>query len=294
MKIKNLIKNSKSFYEFLTFIRKIPSLWEQQQAKNRNRVNWSPNKIVVKGLQDYYEIYSPEPESKYGSTLRTYNIFVDQASEFYMRREIKIFIKYAKKTHSFADIGSAEGFYSALFASIHRSNAEILSVDCGDNVGCNSMHTNLLIEQNTKMFKPKKWEFVKALVTSNALKSDTKASIFKYMDSPGYFDQDYGLPKDCKISTLSEIFKDAEFNPKLIKFDIESYEYDVLLDSLEYLAIYKPTLIIEVHNEQFKRRGLNFKKVLDKLIHLGYKLVDYDSRNYLKVWNSHIVLEFKK
>ena len=105
------------FIDYLKFIRKIPSLWEQEEAIKRNhKLGLSPNKIVVKGSYDYYEIYSPEPESEYGSTLRTYNLFVHQASAFYMRRETKNFIKYAKKALRFADIGSAEGFYSAIFA----------------------------------------------------------------------------------------------------------------------------------------------------------------------------------
>ena len=33
---------------------------------------------------------------------------------------------------------------------------------------------------------------------------------------------------------------------------------------------------------------------LDKLFGLGYRLVAYDHKNYLKIWNSHIVLEFIK
>ena len=263
---------------FLRFLKKIPSLWHQELAKSRHsRFNWAPNRVIVKGSNDYYEIYSPEPKSKYGSTIRTYNIFVHQASAWWMRNEVENFIKYAKKFNKFADIGSAEGFYSALFASIKKSNAEILSVDCGSSFGCNPMHSILLKKQNSDIFKPKRWDFSKSFVTSNSLEKP-----------------DLELPEDCKITTLTQLFNEEDFHPELIKFDIESSEYEVLLDSLDYLFEKKPTLIIEVHNEMFKRRKLNFGFVLEKLFNLGYKIVAYDYKNYLEIWNSHIVLEFNK
>ena len=156
-----------------------------------------------------------------------------------------------------------------------KSNAEILSVDCGSNLGCNSMHSILLKDQNSQIFNPKRWEYIKSYVTSKSLNRPS-----------------FELPNDCKISTLSQLFMDTTFNPELIKLDIESLEYEVLLDSLDYLLKVKPILIIEIHNAILKKRNLNFKFVLIKLINLGYKVVDYDNKNFLKIWNSHVVLEF--
>ena len=278
MSILDKFNNSNNLIVFIRFLKKIPSLWNQELAKSRHsKFNWAPNRIIVKGSNDYYEIYSPEPKSKYGSTLRTYNIFVHQASASWMRDEVQNFIRYAKKFNKFADIGSAEGFYSALFASIRKSNAEILSVDCGSTFGCNPMHSDLLRNQNSEIFKPKRWDFSKSFVTSNSLKKP-----------------DFELPEDCKITTLTQLFNEEDFHPELIKFDIESSEYEVLLDSLDYLFEKKPTLIIEVHNAFFKKRKLNFKFVLEKLFNLGYKIVAYDDKNYFKIWNSHIVLEINK
>ena len=278
MSILDKFNSSSNLILFIRFLKKIPSLWNQELAKSRHlKLNWAPNRIIVKGLNDYYEIYSPEPKSKYGSTLRTYNIFVNQASAYWMRNEVQNFIRYAKKFNKFADIGSAEGFYSALFASIRKSNAEILSVDCGSTFGCNPMHSILLRNQNSDIFKPKRWDFSKSFVTSNSLKKP-----------------DFELPEDCKITTLTQLFNEEDFHPEIIKFDIESSEYEVLLDSLDYLFEKKPTLIIEVHNAIFEKRKLNFEFVLEKLFNLGYKIVAYDDKNYLKIWNSHIVLEFNK
>ena len=278
MSILDKFSSSNNLILFIRFLKKIPSLWNQELAKSRHsKFNWAPNRIIVKGFNDYYEIYSPEPKSKYGSTLRTYNIFLHQASASWMRNEVQNFIRYAKKFNKFADIGSAEGFYSALFASIRKSNAEILSVDCGSTFGCNPMHSILLRNQNSDIFKPKRWDFSKSFVTSNSLKKP-----------------DFELPEDCKITTLTQLFNEEDFHPELIKFDIESSEYEVLLDSLDYLFEKKPTLIIEVHNAFFKKRKLNFEFVLEKLFNLGYKIVAYDDKNYLKIWNSHIVLEFNK
>ena len=194
-----------------------------------------------------------------------------------MRNEVENFIRYAKRFTRFADIGSAEGFYSALFASIKKTNAEILSVDCGSTSGCNPMHSILLKNQNSEIFKPKRWHLSKCFVTSKSLRKP-----------------DFDLPEDCKIITLPQLFYKEDFHPELIKLDIESSEYEVLIDSLDYLFEKRPTLIIEVHNEIFKKRKLKFEFVLKKLFNLGYKIVAYDHKNYLKVLNSHIVLDFNK
>lgn len=260
---------------FVRFLRKLPSLWIQEQCAAKHRGEpWSDNRIFVQGDGDYYPIYCPDDlTNPQGGYLRTYNIFCHQASAWYMRREVCNFIRYAKRARRFADVGSAEGFYGALFASIHGANAEILSVDCGSETGCNPFHSPIVIEQNRDAFGPARWDFVKAFVTDSRKRPPS-----------------FALPEDCMVATLPEVLADAEFIPDLIKFDIESSEHEVLLDSLAYLQDHKPVLIVEVHNEFLVKRGLEFRPVLAALRNIGYCVVAWDDSDYLKADNCHVVM----
>jgi FkbM family methyltransferase len=170
-------------------------------------------------------------------------------------------------------VGSAEGFYSALFASIHRTEAEILTIDCGSTAGCNPAHTTIVLHQNAAEFRPSRWDYVRAFVTDSTRQQPS-----------------FSLPADCRIATLPEIMEDSGFVPELIKMDIESSEYEVLLDSLEWLEATAPVLIIEVHNNFLASRRLDFAPVLEALKRIGYRLVAKDHDDYLRV-DSHLVLE---
>jgi hypothetical protein len=258
------------------FIRKLPALWREERCRAQHQGKpWSDNRIFVAGDNAYFPIYCPDDlAADQGSYLRTYNIFTHHANAWYMRREVRNFIRYASKARRFADVGSAEGFYSALFASMHGRNAEILSIDCGSTTGCNPKHSLIVREQNRQVFQPSRWDYLQAFVTDRNLQHPN-----------------FPLPSETRIATLSELFRSAGFDPDLIKFDIESSEYEVLIDSLDVLQESRPTLIIEVHNEILEQRQLTFKPVLKRLQDIGYRVVAYDDPDYLKAGNCHVVLQ---
>ena len=185
----------------------------QDKLINRDPNNtYYPNKILIKGDNQIYTIFAPDilnenrrPNNKgilNTGYIRTYNIFLHQASAWYMRKEVNNFVHYAKKYHKFADLGSAEGFYSALFASIHREKAQILSVDCFAEQGSDPEKIYILKEQNSKIFKPKYWEIARAFLTD---------------------DYDTGIPwelsDNVEITTLQDLFNKYNFFPDLIKFE---------------------------------------------------------------------------
>ena len=274
---------SRDTLHFLRFLRKIPSLYLQDKLIASHKLNeYSPNKIFIKASNEIYPIFSPDilnEEIKPNSMgirntgfIRTYNIFLSQANSWYQRKEINNFVKYAKKSYKFADLGSAEGFYSALFASIHREKAEILSVDCFSEQGSDVEKIYILKKQNSEVFKPRVWQIARAFLSDQNEK-----------DIP------WKLSKNVDIISMTDLFLKYDFYPDLIKFDIESYEYDVLQSSMNYLKKNKPTLIIEIHNLDLNRRGLNFKNILEDLFKIGYKIKAKDENDYL-VKDSHLIL----
>ena len=260
------------------FIRKLPALWRQEQAMAQHQGSHS-NRIFIKGTDhnEFYPIYSPEDrDTTAGSYIRTYSLFCHQANAWYMRNELNNFINEARKVSSLADIGSAEGFYSALFASMHPGSAQILSVDCGSSTGCIPEHSQSVLKQNSAAFSPKRWDYVKAFITG-----------------PQKQRPSFSLPQDCQVTTLPELFEAQNFHPQLIKLDIESSEFDALEDPamLRYLQEHKPCLIIEVHNLELSQRGLKFDTPLQKLNQAGFEVCAFDVPNYLEAGNCHVVIK---
>lgn len=242
------------------------------------RSQWSDNRIFIPGLDgSFHSIYAPDDITTESSHyIRTYNLFCHQSNAFYMRRELELFLKAARDSHYFLDLGSAEGFYSALFSSIHGSRASILSVDCGCSSGCVPSHSEIVRKLNSSFHNPKRWDLVRAYVTSSPM-------------TPPLFD----LPKTTSTTTLSDLLTNHEFTPDLIKIDIESSEYEVLLSSISLLSNLKPKLLIEIHNDFLKARGLSFSPVLQALYDIGYRISGADSVRYLSTPNCHILLQPK-
>lgn len=260
---------------FARFLRKLPALWRQELAMAEHQGSHA-NRIFIRGDDGCYPIYAAEDTSSdQGSYIRTYTLFCHQANAWYMHNELQNFLHTAKGFKRFADVGSAEGFYSALFASMHPGEAEILSIDCGSTTGCIPAHSLNVREQNRKAFAPKRWDYAKAFITG----SDKQAPSFE-------------LPADCQVQRLTEVLQQQNFIPELMKFDIESSEYDALLDpaTLDYLQEHQPTLIIEVHNKELSERQLKFQDVLDRLAKLDYAVTAYDDRNFLEIENAHVVM----
>ncbi len=83
-----------------------------------------------------------------------------------------------------------------------------------------------------------------------------------------------------------------ELQPSLCEYAAPPWS-DALLGSLSILQQQNPVLIIEIHNEILRRRGMDFKPVLDALKAIGYGVAAFDDPDYLHSGNCHIVMQVK-
>jgi hypothetical protein len=258
------------------FINKLPALWHQERcAAQYQGKEWNCIRFFVAGDKSYFPTCRPDDlDTAQGSYLQAYNAIRYLANALHMRRQVLNFIRHASKARHFADTESAEGFYRALFASMHGRNANILSINWGSTDGCNPKHNRIVREQNRQSFQPSHWDYLQDFVTDQELQNPN-----------------FQLPLETSIATLSELFLSAGCNPDLTRFDIESSEYESLLNSLDYLQENRPTLTIEAHKEILKQRQLTFKPVLKRLQDISYRVVAYNDPDYLKVGNCHVFLQ---
>jgi FkbM family methyltransferase len=79
----------------------------------------------------------------------------------------------------------------------------------------------------------------------------------------------HGNVKKCqKLETLC---KEHNLVPDIIKLDIESFEYEVITSSSEFLSKINANIQIEIHNDFIRNRGLDPAKIYRILLDLGYR-----------------------
>jgi FkbM family methyltransferase len=86
--------------------------------------------------------------------------------------------------------------------------------------------------------------------------------------------------------TLDYYMLNKDYDIDLIKIDVEGFEYNVLLGSIETIKKYKPRIIIETHSINLRFKCNSF------LVNLGYKLKHQDSFRYSNTAMNEVVNSF--
>jgi FkbM family methyltransferase len=190
--------------------------------------------------------------------------------------EWKDFLNTAQGCCSLVDVGASAGFFSALFAATRGTSSRILSIECDRTT------LPVLEEVRTLNRKPHtEW------VIDGRGVSDTRA--FLGVVSTGYgaavADQ-WSRPLACSAARsngfvpeeyavqcdrLSNICRGYKFAPDLLKIDVESYEYEVILSSEKMISQYKPQIHLELHLDLLRQRRKDPKDIMRSLERIGYR-----------------------
>ena len=90
------------------------------------------------------------------------------------------------------------------------------------------------------------------------------------------FDNFIGDVNFKKTITIQDFCTKNNFIPNVIKMDIEGFEYEALMGSIEFLSKYKPIIFFEFHKGIMERAGKNHALLLHKLKEIGYELTPLD------------------
>lgn len=77
---------------------------------------------------------------------------------------------------------------------------------------------------------------------------------------------------DVKIESISDAANRLDVIPEFLKIDIEGYEYEAIKGSLEFIAVHKPLLFLEIHLNYLEARQLSAKALVTMLMEAGYRL----------------------
>jgi FkbM family methyltransferase len=194
--------------------------------------------------------------------LLCHHIFFDMATQTHICNELKGFLRLAEGCTQMLDVGASAGYFSSVFAQVCPVPGKVVSVE--------PEARSFSLLQESRQLNAK--DGIEWLVFNCGLAEADRLVKFKPARELGTT-VDESNPDGIGIAcmTLRSICREAAITPDLIKIDIESYEHEVLMSSIDFLDEFKPRLHLELHSPHLRRRGLDPAELLQRLEALGYR-----------------------
>jgi FkbM family methyltransferase len=173
------------------------------------------------------------------------------------------FMDVVQKNHNIIDAGAQIGMYSVLFSKL--TDGYIFAFEPTDTV-------QKLIK-NLEYNDCKNVEVInKPLANIDGTKKD---KIFKLW-SQNIIDE-----KDFEFVTIDSFVKSKNIAIDIIKIDVDSYDYEVLLGSRETLITQNPIVVVEL-NHALEKRGFKPSDGFSYMRDIGYEQIHFfDGDNYV-------------
>lgn len=234
------------------FVRRLPSYWRLDRSnalRIRHRIGGLPHYIT----KDIY-VLSPESVTAF-IDWQIHGVEINESSA-----EVTDFLELSKGCRALVDIGAQTGFMSALFARSRSGAGQILSVEPDPQVLPilrRAMELNCRTEIDWK-------------VAATAV-SDSSGRLTLPVSNSLYESREKKIEIDVPVTTLTEILSNLNWQPDIIKIDVESFEHELICSSLDLIDRLKPKLQLEVHWKMLEQRGRNAKDFLAPLEAFGYR-----------------------
>lgn len=183
------------------------------------------------------------------------------------RSELSSIANLASQGGLLFDVGAHSGFISVLFCAACPQNhvvsfepSPILSERLSVIRALNGLEQRMRIE--------------------NVAIGDRTGRMAMLLDPAGGFIQIqrfehsmWAAPKSIEvpIETLADAAARLEAVPQFLKLDIESYEFEAIHGSMEFLSRYKPAIFLELHLNYLEERNLSPRTVVRSLERCGYR-----------------------
>lgn len=258
MSLKSHLKNvvPESLWHFAGFCKRLPTYWRLDRSESL-RVRQG-----VEGLPLFVarDLHVSIPESVTAYIYWRAHAFEDAD----LWAETTDFLELAEGRSRLIDIGAQTGFFSALFARARPAPVAILSMEPDSQVQAILARARTLNGGDGI-----DWEIRHEAV------SDHDGTIeIPISNTPYEADLCAGNPGDLitvPSRSLTALVESLDWEPDLLKIDVESFEYEILTTSLPMIERLRPALHLEVHWEILQRRGLDPMDFLAPLARMGYR-----------------------
>jgi len=179
--------------------------------------------------------------------------------------EVVDFLELSAGRRALIDIGAQTGFISALFARSRLEDCHILSVEPDPRIVP-------MLERAVTLNGSENADWtVKAAAISDISGRMSLPAFNRVYENGGDTDPGAALSFEVPAMTLTELIAERDWQPDIIKMDVESFEYEILCSSLDAIERLRPALQLEVHWKMLAERNHNAGDFLEPLASLGYR-----------------------
>jgi FkbM family methyltransferase len=189
------------------------------------------------------------------------------------RAEMQNFLDLSEGCAAFIDVGASGGVFSAVFAR-SRPRYGILSVEPDEP-------SNVILAQvrERNCAAGNDWIIAKSLLADSAKSVTYESSGYggeiahpsnRMYEAARLNGTEYRR-NTLTTETLTGLVARHGFRPDIVKFDIESYEHDVICSSAGLLQQFRPRIALELHIEKLGHRGFDPWKLVGVLNDVGYR-----------------------
>jgi len=228
-------------------------LWQRARFWRWNRGAGREEMVLRPGLRLAVDARSRQP----------FEWFCFRSRE--MVTELDAFRREMAGRRRFLDVGACHGIFSLVFVNV-RPEAAALAVEPSaiafsiltENVRLGRLR-NVVARQVAcgaaagELRMRQLWHHLEALPAPAA-------------SSAGDDDPVVAVP----MQSVDELCADLDFQPDLVKVDVEGYELAVLRGARATLGRYRPPLFLELHPQRLRELGGSVEEVVDLLAGLGY------------------------
>lgn len=188
-----------------------------------------------------------------------------------MVRELDGFLAHSTNRFRLLDIGALHGLFALAFTH-QRPSARALAIEPSPlafPVLARNLETNLRGDQ------------IQALNLAVGARRGSLAMRLDWHHLEACAPGDPQTPGDLQIelSTVDEICRERDFQPDVVKLDVEGYELEVLRGAEAVLARTGADLFLELHPSNLERLGASSSEVFDLLERMSYRVFDHRGRD---------------
>jgi FkbM family methyltransferase len=183
------------------------------------------------------------------------------------RSEFYAITKGARKGGTLFDVGAHSGLISALFCAANPRNRVY------------SFEPSPILFERLKAIRELN-DFSDRMFLEQVGIGEVSATTEMLLDPAGGYIQAqrfehtmWAAPEtvQIRVERLADAAARLGVIPEFIKLDIESYEYEAIKGSLDFLADHKPTIFLEIHLDYLEQRNLSAQSMVEMLERSGYR-----------------------
>ncbi len=184
-----------------------------------------------------------------------------------MVEELLSFVSVAKGKHKLLDVGAEFGFFSLVFALLNSKENSAIAMEPSP------IAYPVLLETLAR-------NELSSVQTINAAAGTEKSQLHMLIRGSHVvaYSEDSIEPTDTKVQvavlTVDSVCATNDFDPELIKVDVEGYEWFVLKGAEKVLEKCKPILFLELHPYMIIDLGYSISELIDWLKSKGYEAFD--------------------